>query len=83
MTAAVMAARGVRPDPRGRPGRPLAVLQGRERALLRRQPARLEGLGFKGVYDCIEAFSEADFTGDLKRFEVPTLIRSTPICWHS
>ncbi len=25
-------------------------------------------------YDCIKAFSETDFTEDLKRFDVPTLI---------
>lgn len=30
--------------------------------------------GLKGVYDCIQAFSETDFTGDLQRFDVPTLI---------
>ena len=30
--------------------------------------------GHKGVYDCIRAFSETDFTEDLKRFDVPTLI---------
>ncbi len=30
--------------------------------------------GMKGVYDCIKAFSETDFTEDLKRFDVPTLI---------
>jgi non-heme chloroperoxidase len=30
--------------------------------------------GFKGVIDCIKAFSETDFTGDLKKFDVPTLI---------
>ncbi len=30
--------------------------------------------GFKGVFDCIKAFSETDFTEDLKRFDVPTLI---------
>jgi non-heme chloroperoxidase len=30
--------------------------------------------GLKGVYDCIKAFSETDFTEDLKRFDVPTLI---------
>jgi len=28
----------------------------------------------KGVYDCIKAFSETDFTADLKRFDVPTLV---------
>jgi non-heme chloroperoxidase len=30
--------------------------------------------GFKGVIDCIKAFSETDFTDDLKKFDVPTLI---------
>lgn len=30
--------------------------------------------GFKGVYDCIQQFSETDFTADLKKIEVPTLI---------
>ena len=30
--------------------------------------------GFKGVLDCIKAFSETDFTEDLKKFDVPTLI---------
>lgn len=28
----------------------------------------------KGVFDCIKAFSETDFTEDLKTFDVPTLI---------
>jgi non-heme chloroperoxidase len=30
--------------------------------------------GLKGVFDCIEAFSETDFTEDLARFDVPTLV---------
>jgi non-heme chloroperoxidase len=30
--------------------------------------------GHKNVYDCIKAFSETDFTEDLKKFDVPTLI---------
>jgi len=30
--------------------------------------------GHKSAYDCIKAFSETDFTEDLKRFDVPTLI---------
>ena len=30
--------------------------------------------GLKGAYDCIEAFSESDFTEDLKKFDVPTLV---------
>lgn len=28
----------------------------------------------KSVYECIEAFSETDFTEDLKKFDVPTLL---------
>jgi non-heme chloroperoxidase len=36
----------------------------------------LQGMiaGHKAVYDCIKAFSETDFTEDLKKFDVPTLI---------
>lgn len=36
----------------------------------------LQGMlgGIKGIYDCIKAFSETDFTDDLKKFDVPTLI---------
>jgi non-heme chloroperoxidase len=30
--------------------------------------------GVKAHYDCIKAFSETDFTEDLKKFDVPTLI---------
>jgi non-heme chloroperoxidase len=30
--------------------------------------------GMPGAYDCIKAFSETDFTEDLKKFDVPTLI---------
>ncbi|WP_102944290.1 alpha/beta hydrolase [Stenotrophomonas sp. VV52] len=30
--------------------------------------------GHKNAYDCIKAFSETDFTDDLGRFDVPTLI---------
>ena len=30
--------------------------------------------GFKAVLDCIKAFSETDFTEDLKKIDVPTLI---------
>ncbi len=35
----------------------------------------LQGMlaGFKGVFDCIKAFSETDFTEDLKKIDVPTL----------
>ena len=36
----------------------------------------LQGMlaGHKAVYDCMRAFSETDFTEDLKKFDVPTLI---------
>ena len=36
----------------------------------------LQGMqaGFKAVLDCVKAFSETDFTEDLKKFDVPTLI---------
>ena len=36
----------------------------------------LQGMmaGHKAVYDCIKQFSETDFSGDLKKFDVPTLI---------
>ena len=36
----------------------------------------LQGMqaGHKNTYDCIKAFSETDFTQDLKKFDVPTLI---------
>ena len=30
--------------------------------------------GHKGTHDCIKAFSETDFTEDLKKFDVPTLV---------
>ncbi len=36
----------------------------------------LQGMmgGLKNEIDCVKAFSETDFTGDLKKFNVPTLI---------
>jgi non-heme chloroperoxidase len=36
----------------------------------------LQGMlgGVKPHYDCIKAFSETDFTEDLKKFDVPTLV---------
>ncbi len=36
----------------------------------------LQGMmaGFKGLIECIKAFSETDFTEDLKKIDVPTLI---------
>ena len=57
-------------------------------AVLRRQPPGakvsqglrdsfwLQGMqcGLNGAYDCIKAFSETDFTEDLKKIDVPTLI---------
>lgn len=36
----------------------------------------LQGMlaGHKAVYDCVKAFSETDFTDDLKKIDVPTLV---------
>jgi non-heme chloroperoxidase len=36
----------------------------------------LQGMiaGFNAAYDCVKAFSETDFTADLKKIDVPTLI---------
>lgn len=36
----------------------------------------MQGLmaGHKNTFDCIQAFSETDFTEDLKKFDIPTLI---------
>lgn len=36
----------------------------------------LQGMmaGLRGVMECIQAFSETDFTEDLKKFDIPTLI---------
>jgi non-heme chloroperoxidase len=36
----------------------------------------LQGMmgGHKNTYECIQAFSETDFTEDLKKFDVPTLV---------
>ncbi|MEU9473095.1 alpha/beta hydrolase [Streptomyces avermitilis] len=31
-------------------------------------------VGLKGAYDCVKQFSETDFTGDLARIDVPTLV---------
>ncbi|MBI1205795.1 MAG: alpha/beta fold hydrolase [Azospirillum sp.] len=41
-----------------------------------RQSFWLQGMmgGIKGQLDCIKEFSETDFTDDLKKFDVPTLI---------
>jgi len=64
------------------------ILQGHYASVLRVQPARRQDFGrhpgalvvarmlggVKAHYDCIKAFSETDFTEDLKRFDVPTLI---------
>ena len=37
---------------------------------------RMPGIlaGHKNAYDCIKAFSETDFTEDLKNFDIPTLV---------
>jgi non-heme chloroperoxidase len=69
-------------------GGPLTILQGSQRPVLWRQPPGRESLarpagfllaagmlcGMPGAYDCIKAFSETDFTEDLKKFDVPTLV---------
>jgi len=36
----------------------------------------LQGMlgGHKGIYDCIKAFSETDFTEDLKKIDIPVLV---------
>lgn len=36
----------------------------------------LQGMtgGIKGQFDCVKAFSEVDFNGDLKKMDVPTLV---------
>jgi non-heme chloroperoxidase len=36
----------------------------------------LQGMlgGIKGLYDCVKAFSETDFTEDLRKIDVPTLL---------
>ena len=31
-------------------------------------------VGLKAAYDCVQAFSETDFTDDLRHFDIPTLI---------
>ena len=51
-----------------RPGAKIAQSQLDEFWLLSMQA------GHKNAYDCIKAFSETDFTEDLKKFDVPTLI---------
>jgi non-heme chloroperoxidase len=32
------------------------------------------GAGARGAYDSVKAFSETDFTEDLKKFDIPTLV---------
>jgi non-heme chloroperoxidase len=41
-----------------------------------RENFALQGLqaGIKGLYDCVGAFSETDFTEDLRKIDVPTLV---------
>ena len=50
--------------------------QGAKVSLGLRDAFWLQGMqaGLKGVVDCIKAFSETDFTEDLKTIDVPTLI---------
>jgi pimeloyl-ACP methyl ester carboxylesterase len=43
-------------------------------ALRGRTPRKGWQGGIKGEYDCIKQLSEKDFTEDLKKFDVPTLI---------
>jgi non-heme chloroperoxidase len=31
-------------------------------------------VGLKGAYECVKQFSEQDFTGDLHKFDIPTLV---------
>ena len=81
--------RGLRRDPRRTRRGPLAVLQGPERAVLRRQPAGLDrvarrsrrvlahehaGRAEGARTTASEQFSESDFNEDLKKIDVPTLI---------
>jgi non-heme chloroperoxidase len=37
--------------------------------------------GDKAVFDCIKAFSETDFTQDLKKFDVRTRILHPTLTW--
>jgi non-heme chloroperoxidase len=41
-----------------------------------RDTFRAQGMqcGIKNAYDCIKQFSETDFTADLKKIDVPTLV---------
>lgn len=80
--------RGVGPDPRRAPRRPVAVLPGPVGRVLRREPGRLDvdpgvrdqfwrlsmQAGLKAAYDCVEQFSETDFTADLRSIDVPVLV---------
>ena len=81
--------RGVRRHPRRRRGRPLAVLQGSQPAVLRLQPPGRQGLGRRartrsGCRECWRASRprisasrpspRRTLTEDLKKFDVPTLI---------
>ena len=55
----------LRREPRG-----LERLAGRPRRVL----AAVDAGRAQGAYDCIKAFSETDFTEDLKKFDIPTLV---------
>ena len=78
---------GVRPYPQGHLREPFSVLQGLEHTFYgyNRPGAVSDGLrdsfwlqgmqaGIKPAYDCIKQFSETDFSEDLEKFDVPTLI---------
>ena len=80
--------RGVRPAPRRRRRRPLAVLEGSQPAVLRLQPAGREDLGRRarlvlaaghdgrlpGLLLLHQGVLRDGLTEDLKKFDVPTLI---------
>jgi non-heme chloroperoxidase len=55
-------------------GLPLSVFDGFRAAYLEDRAQFFLNVGHKNGYDCIKAFSETDFTEDLKKFDVPTLI---------
>ena len=79
---------GLRRPPRSTRGQPAAVLQGHHLPFYgyNRPGAKIsEGIrehwwlqgmmgGVKAHYDCIKAFSETDFTEDLKKIDIPVLV---------
>src|SRR5437762_8106684 len=82
------AARSIRRNSRGCHRRSFAALEGPQHGVLRLQQAGRQDLGrsprvvlaagmmagLPASYFCVRAFSETDFTEDLKKFDVPTLI---------